>query len=362
MKELCLVIYDEDYIYIEEFIKFFNKNYNGHFKVLGVTSKKDLERMVLSRRTIDVFLVNKELMRNTEEINMMKLTIALSESDVTNDIDNRIIFKYQNGNALYSCIKKIYSSINKENTFDRSTMDTKIVTFFSPIGGVGKTTLSLLYAIRLTREGCKVLFISLEQISSLGIYFDINDKDNSLADLFYKVSDGLEIDNGTLERIIKKDLNTNVYYINPVNSTLDFEEIDPNGLINILDTIKKITNFDYIIIDTGSRLDTSTTRLQEYSNRAIGVIENNNISLVKMSKMYNEFLNDENTIILVNKYKINNETSINDEFVNIKKKIYAYVPYDNLIDQHNLSCKKLQDADSINTRVSELVHKLLREE
>ena len=76
----------------------------------------------------------------------------------------------------------------------------------------------------------------------------------------------------------------------------------------------------------------------------------------------NEFLNDENTIILVNKYKINNETSINDEFINIKKKIYAYVPYDNFIDQHNLSCEKLQNADSINTRVSELVHKLLREE
>ncbi|MGG7179422.1 AAA family ATPase [Clostridium paraputrificum] len=362
MKELCLVIYDDDYMYVEEVIKFFNKNYSSYFKVIGVTSKKELEKLIFSGRTIDILLLNEDLLRSTKEINMIKLVILLSENDRNNDIDNRVIFKYQNGHALFNCTKKIYTSINTDENFNDNSMNTKVVSFFSPIGGVGKTTLSILFSNRLTKEGRKVLYLTLEQISGLGAYFDVSDRNNTIADLFYKASEGIEIKELDLKKVIKRDKSTNVYYINPVNSTLDFEELTGNNLKYILDSIKKSMNFDYIVIDSGSRLDNSISRLQEYADKSVGIVDTTNLSMIKMSKMLDEFINIDNILILINKYRLNHDQGINTDYKNLDDNIYSYISYDSCLENNNINLELILNAELINIKVNDFTYKLLREE
>ncbi|MDB2104740.1 AAA family ATPase [Clostridium paraputrificum] len=361
MKEISLVLYDQDYLYVKEVINFFNSNYRSHFKVIGVTSKIELEKLIYSGRTIDILLINEELAINFREINMIKIVIMLSENERNNDIDNKQIFKYQNGHAVCNCIKKIYTSVNPQVSFNDSKV-MRFVTFFSPIGGVGKTLLSILFSIRLTKEGKKVLLINLEQVSALGIYFDVSDRNNTITDLLYKAADGVEIDKNVLDSVVKKDENTNVYYINPIISTIDIEDGTCNNLIYVLNAIKKETNFDYVVIDSGSRLDNSIKRLGEYSDKLIGIIESSHISLVKMSKMLDEFINDDNIILLINKYNLNKDISLFEEYENIKEKIYSYITYDSYLDNNKCNLSTLLNADTINTKVNDFIYKLMREE
>ncbi|MGL5150381.1 MAG: AAA family ATPase [Clostridium sp.] len=360
MKELCLVVYDEDFYYVEEFIKFFNNNYGTFFRVIGVTSKSKLENLIYSGRTIDILLVNEELRNTSTEISMIKTVITLCENHRNNDLDIKKICKYQNGHAICSCIKKIYSSLNQSISFNKNEK-MKVLTLFSPVGGVGKTTLSLLFAIRLTKEGKKVLLLNLEQISSLDIYFNTEDKVNTIADLFYRASESVEIGKETLNGIIKRDSSTNVYYINPVNSTLEIEDSTGNNLIYLLDSIKRQCDFDYVIVDSGSRLDNSLKRLGDYSDKFIGVLEPSNISVVKTKKLLDEFLNDENTILIVNKYHLNGGGKIFDEHRYLKDKIYSFIAYDNYLSK-NESLEMLINAESINSKINEIIYKLMREE
>lgn len=366
MKELCLVLYDQDFYYVEEFIKFFNMNYRNFFKVIGITSKSKLENLIYSGRTIDILLVNEELQKDIFEINMIKMVITLCENHKNNDIDRKKICKYQNGHAICSCIKKIYSTINQSMDFNKSE-SMKILTFFSAVGGTGKTTLTLLFANRLTKVGKKVLLINLEQISSLDIYLDTSDKVNTIADLFYRASEGIEINKQVLDKIIKKDVNTNIYYINPVNSTLDIDDSTANNLIYLLDCINNECDFDYLIIDSGSRLDNTLKRLGEYSDKLIGIIEPSNISIIKTEKLLDEFVNDTNIILIVNKFNLNKDGKIFENSKSIKEKIYTFITHDNslTVSKYLTTVKHLDtliNAESINSKINDIIYKFMREE
>lgn len=362
MKELCLVIYDEDKLYIEEFIKFFNKNYRTYFKIIGVTTKENLLKLINEGRTIDILVINDDLIQNNYEVNMIKLVITLLEREKNNDIDKREIFKYQNIHTLFNLITKIYSTFYSKKDFNMEDLSAKAITFFSPIGGIGKTTISLLFAIRLTKAGRKVLYLSLEQVSSLGVYLDTSDKNNTITDLFYYSQEGIEIDNTILGNKIKKDTETSLYYINPVTSTLDFEEVSGKNLIIILDAIRNNMDFDYIVIDSGQNMDSFVTRLQEYSDKFIGLVDTSLVSMTKMSKLLNEFINLDKILILINKYKIYNLEQQGDNFQEVYKKVYSYINYDSELDVQNLSLSSLLDSESINNKVNSFLYKLLREE
>lgn len=362
MKELCLVVYDEDKLYIEEFIKFFNKNYKNYFKVIGVTSKENLLILINEGRTIDILVINDELLQNNHEVSMIKLVVTLLERDKNNDIDKKMIFKYQNGHTLFNLITKIYSTFYSKKDFNMDELRTKAITFFSPIGGIGKTTISLLFAIKLTKAGRKVLYLSLEQISSLGVYLDTSDKNNTITDLLYYSSECIEIDNAILQKTIKKDNITSLYYINPVTSTLDFEEVSGKSLIVILESIRKNMDFDYIVIDSGAKMDSLITRLQEYSDKFIGVVDSSLISMTKMSKLLKEFINLDKILILVNKYKLYNREQLGEPFEEVYKKVYSYINYDNELETQNLNLSVLLEAEAINNKVNSFLYKLLREE
>ncbi|MBU5488206.1 AAA family ATPase [Clostridium sp. MSJ-8] len=359
MKELNLVICDTDYIYVKNFIKFLNEYYHNYFHCIGITSKGELQKLIFSGKSIDILLINEELINcSISEINMLKLVITLNESERINNIEDKIIFKYQSGHAIFNSIQKIYASTNNGQTFANKQLDTKILSFFSPIGGVGNTTISLMFAINLAKQGKKVLYVNLEYISSLGIYFDVNNNPYSLMDLFYKVSDNVELDKNSLGSFINRNEVTNVYYINPLNSTIDYEEVTIDGVIEIINSIKKYMDFDYVIVDLDVSIKNSLVFLSEYSDRAIGLFTLTNSNVYKIQRYLDEVVNDKKVILLINKHKLGDVNSLRTNNITIDNKLFDYINYDNNLDNKNVNLDTLLNSENINSHINNIINRL----
>lgn len=361
MNKINIVIYDQDIDYVEALVELLNKNYHKYIKVIGITNSSELKRLQASAYKIDMLLINEGLVSKTDEVRFVKILITISENDTTNDLEKRKLYKYQNVQAIYNAIKKIYVTINKDAVLDNDTNQAKVITFFSPIGGVGTTTISVALSSKLTKEGKKVLYINMEQVSSMGVFFNTKSNSNNLSTLLYASDNEENIDEKLLSSVLNKDSN-NIYYINPVNSILDFEELGGQEVISIIRTIKNKLDFDYIIIDLGNKLDNLSNILIENSDKTIMLLAQGNIAILKAEEALKQFDRLDNISLLVNKFDREKGSISSEELIKMRKPIYFTIPYDDDLMKSNINIQFLNNDDNFFASITEFSHKILREE
>ena len=361
MNKINIVIYDYDIDYVEALVELLNKSYAKYVKVIGITEQEQLQKLQRSAYKMDILLINERLEHLTEGNRYSKVLITLSEGELVNDLERRKIFKYQNGQAIFNAIRKIYITINKDLAFDLDMDKAKLLGFFSPIGGIGTSTVSVGIASKLTKEGKKVLYITMEQIASLGVFFDTKSNNYNLSDLLYAADDEANITEKLLRSVINCDQNK-IYYINPVNSTLDFEELNGQNFISIIRAIKDKLDFDYIIMDLGSRLDNLSNIILENCDKAMLLIGQGNLAILKAEETLKQFDRIDNITLIVNKYDRELGTISSEEFIKMRKPIYFTIPYDEDLKGQDMSIQLLNNTDNFLMSITELSHKLLREE
>lgn len=361
MNKISIVVYDYDLDYVEALVELLNKSYTKYIKVIGITDEEELKKLQRSAYKMDILLINERLKQTTDGIRYAKVSIKLSESELINDLDRRQIYKYQNGQAIFNAIRKIYITINKDVVFDLDIDKAKVIGFFSPVGGIGTTSTSIAIASKLTKESKKVLYLNMEQISSLGVFFDTKSNQSNLSDLIYAADNENNINVPLLNSVINKDSN-NIYYINPVNSTLDFEELSGQEFTTIIRAIKDSLDYDYIIIDLGSKLDNLTSIILENCDKGMLLIGQGNIPILKAEETLKQFDRLDNINLVVNKYERTLGTINSEEFIKMRKPIYFTIPYDEDLRGVDMNINVLNNADNFFMSITELSHKLLRED
>lgn len=361
MNKINIVIYDKDLDYVEALVELLNKYYYKYIKVIGITNSKDLKKLQSTAYKIDILIINESLIKESEATRYVKTVISLSETENTNDLEARRLYKYQNGQAIYNAISKIYTTVNKNAILGQDNYTTKVITFFSPIGGIGTSTISVALASKLTKEGKKVICINMEQISSMGVFFDVRKNQKNLSDLLYSSDSEDKLNEELLGEVINKDQN-NIYYINPVNSILDFEELNGQEIVNIIKAIKEKLDFDYIIIDLGSKIDNLSNVVLENSDKAMLLIGQGNIAILKAEETLKQFDRLDNINLLVNKFDRELGLITSEEFIKMRKPIYFTINYDGDLRTTNMNINFLNNDDNFFSNITEFSNKLLREE
>lgn len=360
MNKINIVIYDYDLEYIESLIELFNKKYYKYVKLSGITNLNELNRIIESAQKIDILLVNSSLEFDISKFRFIKMIIEITERETINDIERKVIYKYQSGHAIYSAIKKIYKAENKNTIFDDYEDSAKVISVYSPIGGSGKTILSVSLVNKLCKQGKKVLYINLEDIASMDVFFDTSNNAKNLSDLFYIEDEVLEENISILNEVINKD-NRGVFYINPVNSVLDLEEVSGKSVINIIYEIKKHNNFDYIVLDLGSKFSNVYNMVLEVSDKIFLLLDQTNIGIGKIDTFLRQIDNGERLDLVVNKYELNKGNINSGEIIKLKKPLYHRIPLDLEIANNNLNIESLTGSGIFSISVNELTNKLLRE-
>lgn len=317
-----LVIVEDD-IYLDKLCDYM-ENTTQHFKTLRYSDKEAVNKYLQKTPNVDV-IIFEERMISQEQLQLFNGIKIKLGTDSCFDESNKIytISKYQRLDAISNEVIKICSEsdefIHCATTGDS---DTQIIAFSAPQGGVGKTTITLaLASILANRYGKKVLYLNLEEISSMSCFFD-KPQGAGLSVILRKIIE----DKPNIAMFIEGNRVTEATgrfdYLLPFNDSSDLGMLKPEHVEKLLATLKEMKSYDTILIDLEWKENILPVILKE-AQKIFMIAKSNGTSQYKLNA-YMEALKSQN-LMLCNKVKtIINEYTSGETYLN-----YDFnLPYD----------------------------------
>lgn len=256
---------DEDYVMaLEEKIL---EEFGEKVELEIITEKYYFHQYFSCQRTVEVLLVGEELYFEELQKNNISNILVLHENligIIEKDSHIKPIIKYSSTNKIYQQIINANSCLAKLCT-DKQLSKTKVIVVYSPIGGVGKTTLALGVGAYLAKE-YKVLYIGAERMNTFQYHFKTaTGIPNSV---------GMELAESDLELYIKIEsmIETEILdFFRPFSVNLSALNLDYSVYNKIIKIIKEADEYDYIIVDTDIVFD---------KTKAVMITEADNVILV----------------------------------------------------------------------------------
>jgi pilus assembly protein CpaE len=200
----------------------------------------------------------------------------------------------------------------------------KVITVFGTKGGIGKTTLAVNLAVKLSENKKKVALIDLDlQFGDVNVFLDMEPKD-TLSEL---VQDNNSFDIDTIKNyMVLHSSGTNV--LCSPKSPEYAETITPSHIERIINTIRPY--YDYIIIDTPPVFNECTLTAIEVSSKVMFVIalDISTLRNAKISMNVLESLQQIEKVNLIVNREVESIITVNDAEKIMGVKILARIPAD----------------------------------
>jgi len=287
MAKINIVIADSDELYLNHLTNYLIEHMNT-FEVCSFTTKESLIKYVGDKSNkIDIIAFTEDLMDGTISMANAPAKILLSDGTFT-ELEFETVNKFQKAEKFINDILMIYAEkTGRVEAVSLGDKDTKIVGFFSPVGGSGKTTLALATAYALGCQGKRVFYLNAERINSTAGVLNLAGE-GSLSDLYLTVKTrGANIG---LRIIANKftDMNTNISYINPSESSLEINEITLDEFKKLLKEFEQLGEFDVVVVDFDSEFDKEKIELLSCMDRIIVPFTSDTLSLAKLGLFIKE--------------------------------------------------------------------------
>lgn len=240
-------------------------------------------------RKFDVFVFSPDVYTHETEYSRVRanLKILLDDREVRSAdsfLDAKCIEKYQRVSRIYKRILELYSECCGRGMEPGET-DTALVSYFSPVGGAGKTTIALMTASKLAKQGKKTFYISLEDIASEDCYLP-QSEEKGLSDLMRYLGTDTNIPM-KLQGMMNCKMGS-LYYLNHFSSPNDVYDMDEEDLEALLDTVRNAGLFDVVIIDMGTALSAKNRVVFDKSDRIVVVERTDALSARKMNCFFSQ--------------------------------------------------------------------------
>ncbi|MEP7286588.1 MAG: response regulator [Chloroflexota bacterium] len=149
-----------------------------------------------------------------------------------------------------------------------------IIVVYSPQGGAGKTTIATNVAASLMREGTKVLLMDCDlQFGDVGVFLNLQAQ-NTIVDLIHSVDD---LDMELVENVLVSH-DSGLRVLLAPRAPEEAEEVRAEQVIKLVEKLRG--SFDFIVIDTASKLDDLAIALFDIAERIL-LITNPTLPSVK---------------------------------------------------------------------------------
>lgn len=366
MANFNVVIADYDTGYTGALSKYLSSWEENDFNVISFT-KEQLLCEYLNAEKADILLISPMLMTEKLNLSNVQMTIINTPDRIPETLlEFPSINKYQPGDVIARELIRIFSKhSNDEIIIKNNTAESIITGVYSPIGGIGKTTISVGLAKQYALNGAKILFISLEELASYTSLLDCSSS-NNFSDLLYYTKQKNKNLLLKIEGLKNADSHSGLHYFSPPSCYKDLQEVATNEWIELIDYIKNNSAYERIIIDFDSTFSEKNIRLLQICNEVILPVNVDSMCLSKINQMYNGLekvgIEDLNSHVRI----LYNNTNPHNEFiegVSIRgKRINDYIPYDNnlLVDREGY--KQLNLNGSFGQALKHYIHQDLLEE
>ena len=277
MNKVNVTIVDADQTYIEPLVEYFiNKLGKEKLEITVITRRESFEQYLAVLRNIDIVLIN----RNMYSEQLLKHNVGnifyLCETEEESTRDG--IYKYTGVDDIYEFVFKNLNDTAKVKLSEERKPN--IILVYSPLGGCGKTTVSLALAKTLAAEGKEVLYISGE---------DIQNYDAVMGETLHMDSDfrttilsGIELNKAMFSRYLSKN---GFYYLRPVDGTLLSAGYRFEDFVRVAIMAKKSMQYDYIVFDTSPAFSDNLCGFMQQADINMIIVRQDMMSVRKIDKL-----------------------------------------------------------------------------
>ncbi|RED63024.1 AAA family ATPase [Cohnella lupini] len=271
MERLTVVLAGPDTEYLEMVLRFVRSSEFASALTIRAFSSKDNLATYLNTQSIPhVVLVEPDFLTADVSWTTLDNVILLVSSQYSKESERYpSLFKYQPIHQLLTKAKAMY--LDKHEVVVEQALGnghTKVVSFYSIVGGCGKTTAAINMSRQLSLGGNKVLYLSLETVSSSPAWFGTV-PNQELAEILYYITSGNKQAASKLEQYRKTDSESGLHYLEPLTHLKEIEDVSREDVRGLLDIIVSSHSYDYVVIDCDSNFHARTIAALEYAHEVM---------------------------------------------------------------------------------------------
>lgn len=333
MVKLKIIIADSDKGYLNAISKYLSSWEETDYNVISFNDRGLLNDF-LENNKVDILLISPTLMDEDMNLKNVQTTIINTPDRIPeNMLQYPFIDKYQSGDAIARELISIFSKNSKEEIIiKKKSFNSEVIGVYSPVGGIGKTTVSLGMAKSYAASGISTLFISMEEMASYKGILDCNNN-NNFSDLLYYIKQKNKNMMMKIEGLKNVDAHTGLNYFSPLACYKDIYEIEVDELVGLIEYIKYNSDYKRVILDFDSNLSDKNIELLKACDKILLLTNIDRICLTKLQGLYDNLeklgIQDINNDV---RMVFNNNTMQKQVLQGvsiINKKIDLYIPYDN---------------------------------
>ncbi|SDZ18326.1 Cellulose biosynthesis protein BcsQ [Evansella caseinilytica] len=284
MSQLHLILASADTLYLKSFAEYIVSSTNkARFDVKLFSNKSNLERYIQQGARYDILLLEPAFYEVTKLEAGRGMTMFLAEEPIAGqkeDEDTPEIFKYQPLNRLLSDMLAAFYEKRSDYKHLATAAQTKVLSVYSPAGGVGKTTLAINICKQLATAGKKIFYLNMELFNTTSLYF-ASPEDNPSLQIFYYLKARTNQLLAKIEGLKKYCTELDIYYFDLLPNPTELIESSKEEIEKLIRALAEAGEYDYVVIDLDSSLYEFTKAAFSKSDRLIWLLNNDVQSFCK---------------------------------------------------------------------------------
>ncbi len=255
-------------------------------KQLNISSFSEKSSFIryLSERNnhLHILLFSEDMLSDEIDKHHADLKMMLTDGIGGTNRQYKALNKYRRADELLNEILVEYSeATGSVENLKISENGSRVIGVYSPVGGSGKTTLSLATAAMLASAGRKVLYLNFEGVSSVDRVFN-GTSNHTMSEVFLAAKTSKSNVGLKVIQCCETHYDTGIDFVRAPECAAEYSEMTAGELKKIAEQTKEIGQYDDIIIDMNSGYNDDIFELLEVCTRILVPFKNTYTALNKM--------------------------------------------------------------------------------
>lgn len=284
--KIKLAILEKDTVYLQRIVSVFNNKYADKLEIYSFTESEMALKTIIESK-INVFLADEEC---EIALDMLPERCAFAYFVDTPNVQNinncPAVCKFQKIDMIYKQIVSLYAEVAADivTSSDGEDGSSKVISFLSPAGGVGCSTVAVACAMFLVKRGKRVLYLNLEKYGSTEMFLQGMGQ-GGLSDVLYAIKSQKSNLALKLEGVVRQD-KSGVCFLAECNVVLDRLEMKKEELDILLKQIKISESYDYIILDADFSFDSFEMEVMKQSSTVVLISDGTKNANTKIDRIH----------------------------------------------------------------------------
>lgn len=285
MMKKTMILADKDEMYLNNLANYFMEK-APQLELITFTKSDKLAEYLGRGNAADILAIDETMAKETikaESCNAVRIVLSVSMSPMNG---YELVKKYQKSESLLNKILLKYAEQTGTAEVIKGKSNTKVIAFYSPAGGSGKTTLALALATAAAKVGMHVFYLNLEGVDS--IRDTLAPTSGSMSDVLLAMkTKGMKADI-KLAASAAKEPNGGFYYLSGVESISEYDEISGEEIGHLVGTVRDLAEHDLLILDLDAGFSVKTQKILECADVIFVPVVSNTASVAKVRRFLRE--------------------------------------------------------------------------